>query len=195
MTHSSLILTENLPENTPAVELKHWLSDLDQHGDTLLAAIRSGRVRVMTEGSFADVAERLRAGYKAYADEALKSSVLIAQKTVLTNTLYYLLKSCEGIALNADKIAELLAVLPQGEALDARAVLGILMDAKKRDTILQNGRLLAGAFDASWLGRIDVGALALILSDAGIDFSAYARLAELMKYQQSSTPQTPLIHG
>ena len=195
MTHSSLILTENLPENTPAAELKHWLSDLDQHGDTLLAAIRSGRVRVMTEGSFADVAERLRAGYKAYADEALQSSVLIAQKTVLTNTLYYLLKSCEGIALNADKIAELLAVLPQGEALDARAVLGILMDAKKRDTILQNGKLLAGAFDASWLGRIDVGAMALILSDAGIDFSAYARLAELMKSQQSSNPQNPLSHG
>jgi hypothetical protein len=149
----------------------------------------------MTEGSFADVAERLRAGYKAYADEALKSSVLIAQKAVLTNTLYYLLKSCEGIALNADKIAELLAVLPQGEALDARVILGILMDAKKRDTLLQNGKLLAGAFDASWLGRIDVGALALILSDAGIDFTAYARLAELMKPQQAPTPQTPLIHG
>lgn len=198
MTATSRMLDEKNTGDLPADQLKAWLQDLDQHGDDLLGAIRAGRVQVTTASGFSELTNRLRAFAQAYADEALQVSALTAQKVVLTNTIFYLLKSCEGIVGQSDKIAELLALLPIGQGLDAKALLPLLMDGKKRDAIFQNLKSLGGAFEASWLTRIDVTALAPVLQDAGINFSAYIQLAEVLRRQLPSEPQTETLeipHG
>ena len=195
MADNSLIMNGETETSAGADQLTTWLKDLDRHRDALLTAIREGRVKVTTTARFSQLAGRLRENARAYADEALKVSELTAQKVILTNTIYYLLKSCERIAGHADKIGELMAVLPLGEALDAKTILGILMDGKKRDTLINNGKLLAGAFEGSWLGRIEVNALAPILADAGIDFTAYAHLVEVLKNHLPETPKTSLLNG
>ena len=195
MADNSLIMNGETETSVGADQLTAWLKDLDRHGDTLLTAIREGRVKVTTTAGFSQLAGRLRENAKAYADEAFKVSELTAQKVILTNTIYYLLKSCERIAGHADKIGELMAVLPIGEALDAKTILGILMDGKKRDTLIDNGKLLAGAFEGSWLGRIEVNDLAPILAEAGIDFTAYAHLVEVLKKHLPEEPKTQLPNG
>lgn len=195
MTDNSLIMNGESETSISADQLNGWLKNLGRHGQELLDAIREGRAKVTTTAGFNEIAARLRTSTRAYADEAFLTSELTAQKVVLTNTIYYLLKSCERIAGHADKIGELMAVLPPGEALDAKTILGILMDGKKRDTLLDNGKLLAGAFDGSWLARIEVNALAPILAEAGIDFTAYARLVEVLKNHLPETPKTALSNG
>lgn len=190
------MLHEKITGDLPADQLKAWLQDLDRHSGDLLGAIRAGRVQVTTAGGFSELTNRLRAFAQAYADEALQVSALTGQKVVLTNTIFYLLKSCEGIAGQSDKITELLALLPVGKGLDAKALLPLLMDGKKRDAIIHIIKVLGGAFEASWLTRIDVTALAPVLQDAGIDFTAYIRLAEVLRRQlpsepQIETPETP----
>jgi hypothetical protein len=195
MADKSLIMNGETETSAGADQLTAWLKDLDRHGDTLLTAIREGRAKVTTTAGFNEIATRLRTSTRAYADEAFKVSELTTQKVILTNTIYYLLKSCERIAGHADKIGELMAVLPLGEALDAKTILGILMDGKKRDTLIDNGKLLAGAFEGSWLGRIEVNALAPILAEAGIDFTAYAHLVEVLKKHLPEEAKTQLPNG
>lgn len=195
MADNSLIMNSETETSAGADQLTTWLKDLDRHRDALLTAIREGRVKVTTTARFSQLAERLRENARAYADAAFKVSELTTQKVILTNTIYYLLKSCERIAGHADKIGELMAVLPLGEALDAKTILGILMDGKKRDTLIDNGKLLAGAFEGSWLGRIEVNALTPILAEAGIDFTAYAHLVEVLKKHLPEEPKTQLPNG
>lgn len=165
--------------------LAAWLKDLDKHGYDLLAAIREGRAKVSTTARFSEFTAGYKTLHDRYADELLLTSKLKTEKAVLTNAIFYLLKSCEGIALNADKIGELISVLPIGEGagLDAKTILSILLDSHKRDTILGNVKTLAGAFDAHWLARIELSALAAILYETGIDFSAYANLVDVLKKQ------------
>lgn len=195
MADNTLIMNGETETSVSADQLNGWLKNLGRHGQELLDAIRDGRAKVTTTAGFNEIAARLRSSAQAYADEAFRVSELTAQKVVLTNTIYYLLKSCERIAGQADKIGELMAVLPLGVALDAKTILGILMDGKKRDVLLANGKLLAGAFDGSWLARIEANALTPILAEAGIDFAAYARLAEVLKNHLPETPQTALPNG
>ena len=195
MTANSLIINGGTETFAGADQLTYWLKDLNRHGDTLLRAIREGRVKVTTSAGFSELTARLREFARAYADEALKTGELTAQKIILTNTIFYLLKSGEGIAGNADKIAELLAVLPLAQGLDAKAILTLLMDGKKRDLLIHNIKVLGGAFDASWLGKIEVNALAPILQEAGIDFTAYIQLAEVLRQQLPSEIQTETPNG
>ncbi len=195
MADNSLIMNGETETSVATDQLTTWLKDMDRHGNTLLTAIREGRVKATTTAGFSQLAGRLRENARAYADEAFKVSELTAQKVILTNTIYYLLKSCERIAGHADKIGELMAVLPLGEALDAKTILGILMDGKKRDTLIDNGKLLAGAFEGSWLGRIEVNDLAPILAEAGIDFTAYAHLVDVLKKHLPEEPKTQLPNG
>ena len=164
-------------------QLTEWLKDLDRHGDTLLQAIREGRVKATTAAGFSEIAGKLKAYARSYADETLKVSELTSHKIVLTNTIFYLLKSCEGIALNADKIGELISILPIGEGMEAKTILSLLMDGKKRDTIFSNVKVLGSAFEAHWLNRIELHTLAGILEETGIDFSAYENLVEVLKQQ------------
>lgn len=198
MTPNALILNGETETSVGADQLTEWLKDLDRHGDTLIDAIRQGRAKVTTAAGFSEIAGRLREFARAYADEALRSSELTAQKTVLTNTFFYLLKSAEGIAHHAEDIAGLLALLPAGQSLDARSLLPLLMDGKKRDAIVHIIKVLGAAFEASWLTKIDVAALAPVLQDAGIDVSAYIRLAGALRSRIPSeitteNPETP--HG
>ena len=195
MADTSLIMNAETETSVSADQLTGWLKNLDRHGQEILEAIREGRAKVTTTAGFNEIAARLRASTRAYADEAFKGSGLTTQKFILTNTIYYLLKSCERIAGHADKIGELMAVLPLGEALDAKTILGILMDGKKRDTLIDNGKLLAGSFEGSWLGRIEVNDLAPILAEAGIDFTAYVHLVEVLKKHLPEEPKTQLPNG
>ena len=195
MADNSLIMNGETETSAGADQLTTWLKDLDRHRDALLTAILEGRVKVTTTARFSQLAGRLRENARSYADAAFKVSELTTQKVILTNTIYYLLKSCERIAGHADKIGELMAVLPLGEALDAKTILGILLDGKKRDTLIDNGKLLAGAFEGSWLGRIEVNDLAPILAEAGIDFTAYAHLVEVLKKHLPEEPKTQLPNG
>ena len=195
MAENSLIMNGETETSVATDQLTTWLKNLDRHGDTLLTAIREGRVKVTTTARFSQLAGRLRENARAYADAAFKVSELTTQKVILTNTIYYLLKSCERIAGHADKIGELMAVLPLGEALDAKTILGILLDGKKRETLIDNGKLLTGAFEGSWLGRIEVNDLAPILAEAGIDFTSYAHLVEVLKKHLPEEPKTQLPNG
>ncbi|MCC6460788.1 MAG: hypothetical protein IT260_09990 [Saprospiraceae bacterium] len=195
MTDNSLIMNGETETSVSADQLTGWLKNLDRHGQELLGAIQQGRVKVTSTAGFSEIAARLRESTRAYADEAFKVSELTGQKVILTNAIFYLLKSCERIAGHADKIGELMAVLPLGEALDAKTILGILLDGKKRDTLIDNGKLLAGAFEGSWLGRIEVNALAPILAEAGIDFTAYAHFVEVLKKHLPEEPKTQLPNG
>lgn len=195
MADNSLIMNGETETSAGADQLTTWLKDLDRHRDALLTAIREGRVKITTTARFSQLAGRLRENARAYADAAFKVSELTTQKVILTNTIYYLLKSCERIAGHADKIGELMAALPLGETLDAKTILGILLDGKKRDTLIDNGKLLAGAFEGSWLGRIEVNALAPILAEAGIDFTAYTYLVEVLKKHLPEEPKTQLPNG
>ena len=158
MADNSLIMNGETETSAGADQLTTWLKDLDRHRDAILTAIREGRVKVTTTARFSQLAGRLRENARAYADAAFKVSELTTQKVILTNTIYYLLKSCERIAGHADKIGELMAVLPLGEALDAKTILGILLDGKKRDTLIEdvykrqaNGLLPRAAPGMYWL--------------------------------------------
>ncbi len=173
-----------------AAQLGEWLRDLNRHGDVLLAAIREGRVKATTTAGFTELCGQLREYSSAYLNSAFKVSELTAQKVTLVNAVFYLLKSCEGIAANADKIGELLDVLPIGEAIDPKAILTLLMDGKKRDTIINNVKIVAGAFDSSWLVKINLPDLADVLRDSGVDFTTYQNLAQAL-VQRLSTETKP----
>lgn len=187
MSDNSLIINTGTETSVSAEQLTTWLKDLDKYGDSLLLAIREGRAKVTTTAGFSEFAGRLRSLTDKYAAETLRSSQLTTEKVVLTNTIFYLLKSCEGIALNAEKIGELISVLPIGEGMDAKTIASLLLDSKKRDLIFTNAKILTGAFDAQWLAKIEVSALAAILEETGIDFSAYANLVEVLKKQIPAT--------
>ncbi|MEZ4941811.1 MAG: hypothetical protein R3D58_13105 [Saprospiraceae bacterium] len=187
MSDNSLTINTGTETSVSAEQLTTWLKDLDKYGDSLLIAIREGRAKVTTTAGFSEFAGRLRSLTDKYAAETLRSSQLTTEKVVLTNTIFYLLKSCEGIALNAEKIGELISVLPIGEGMDAKTIASLLLDSKKRDLIFTNAKILTGAFDAQWLAKIEVIALAAILEETGIDFSAYANLVEVLKKQIPAT--------
>jgi hypothetical protein len=187
MSDNSLTINTGTETSVSAEQLTTWLKDLDKYGDSLLIAIREGRAKVTTTAGFSEFAGRLRSLTDKYAAETLRSSQLTTEKVVLTNTIFYLLKSCEGIALNAEKIGELISVLPIGEGMDAKTIASLMLDGKKRDLIFTNAKILTGAFDAQWLAKIEVIALAAILEETGIDFSAYANLVEVLKKQIPAT--------
>lgn len=182
-------------------QLNEWLYDLANRNvdDKLLEAVRVGKVKVTTTAIFseltgrlqeyADKIKRLRIEADKYAEATLEISQLTQQKVTLVNSIFYLLKSCEGIALNADKIAELIGLLPAG-GLDAKSILGLLMDGKKRETIIGNVKVIGGAFDVSWLGKIDLPALASILRESDVDFSPYENLVDVLK-QRAETKSVP----
>lgn len=187
MSDNSLTINAGTETSVSAEQLTTWLKDLDKYGDSLLLAIREGRAKVTTTAGFSEFAGRLRSLTDKYAAETLRSSQLTTEKVVLTNTIFYLLKSFEGIALNAELIGELISVLPIGEGMDAKTIASLLLDGKKRDLIFTNAKILTGAFDAQWLAKIEVIALAAILEETGIDFSAYANLVEVLKKQIPAT--------
>ncbi len=82
MADKSLIMNAETETSVSADQLTGWLKNLDRHGQEILEAIREGRAKVTTTAGFNEIAARLRASTRVYADESFKGSGLTTQKVI-----------------------------------------------------------------------------------------------------------------
>lgn len=211
---------EMLPENgetetsASSSELREWLHDLPRRGSDLIEALQQGRVKVTTAAAFRELAalaksaksnEKLAQKTREYAEQyardraalAEKNAELTEQVVACRNAVFYLLKSFEGVAAQADKIVEttaLLGIKDDGKAPGAAALmLNFTMHGSK---IMGNASAIFGGFDGTWLRRIDVEALKKLMEGTELDLHGYDRLTDLMHtlYPQP-TIQIPATNG
>lgn len=179
-------------ENTETVtsassaDLRAWLFDLDKHGYELLDALREGRVKVTTMSGFtelANLATYARQYARDRAELADQNAALIQQKVLFQSTIFYLLKSFEGIAANADKVMETCGLLGiENGKMPNMGLMGLMinytMNARK---VNGNVEAIASVFDASWLQRIDLQGLKTLMAETELDLSGYDRLNEILQ--------------
>lgn len=185
---------QNLGSETSASteQLTRWLGNLDRHGDELVEEIRQGRVKVMTTDGFSrlyGIASSARSATEKLADAELRNGALTSDRVLLLQTLFYVLKSFEGVAHNVDKVAAIVETLA---LRDGDTLLSIIQRLMTRpgslQTIMANGKTLMHSFDASWFTRINVDALLPLMREVGVDVEGYAQIPHLL--QNLRTPAT-----
>ena len=169
-----------------SADLRAWLFDLDKHGYELLDALREGRVKVTTTSGFnelANLASYARQYAKDRAELADQNAALIQQKVLFQSTIFYLLKSFEGIAANADKVIETCGLLGiENGKMSSMGIMGLMtnytMNARK---VNGNVEAIANVFDPAWLQKIDLKGLKTLMEETELDLSGYDRLNEILQ--------------
>lgn len=167
------------PQKTITPEqLKTWLADADGNAGNILAALKAGQVQVVTTDGLNTMISKARQFATDYADAEMRCSSLTTDRAVLANTLYYFLKSFEGVAANADKILELSRIFGVGESNSMSLVNLAKTAIMHGGKIAELGKPIMDGFQADWLMRIQFDRLAPMLEEYQFDLSGYQALAE-----------------
>jgi|GEM_PF-5802508 len=172
------LATDSTVTSVGKIELQQWLSNISRHENDLIEAIKSGRVKVTTTAGFNQIADKVKEYAQLYANTEFEKSTVTTDRTVLLNTIFYLLKSCEGIARNANLIGDITAVvLANGKEPNLKSIItALIVDTSKLNRLINAVQVLCSGFDATYLTRIDLKALAPMLKEIGIDTDMYEQI-------------------
>lgn len=171
-------------------KLKQWVQNPAAHYPEIAAAILAQHVVLTTKAGVEDLIGKMRGEVQARAAAQDEAARLTIEKTLLCNTIFYLLKSFEGIAANADKIAEMVQMIGIGEGGKVNKLQLMMNVGKIMDT---GGHIMAG-FNAEWITKIDLEKLVPLFTDYPIDLDGFARLAGVtyaMLPAGQHLPETP----
>lgn len=172
------LATDSTVTSVGKIELQQWLSNIPRHENDLIQAIKSGRVKVTTTAGFGQITDKVKEYAQLYANTEFEKSTITTDRTVLLNTIFYLLKSCEGIARNANLIGDITAVvLANGKEPNLKSIItALIVDTSKLNRLINAVQVLCSGFDPTYLTRIDLKALAPMLKEIGIDTDMYEQI-------------------